>query len=329
MGIRYLGRLIDDNKWANTVYLSKYQGKRVAIDANLFLYRLYYQYGNIVDGLFFLINKLSKHRITAIFIFDGRPPIEKGDIIAHRRRRREVYKERYDDMISHRDELEASLGNDEYTRRLRLLERKMFVVSREVVDEATAFIEMMGYVWARYDCEAEHLCAYLSRENLVDAVITDDMDVLACGARVVLRGFGTRYDTVEEIRLVDCLRGLGISLERFQDMCILLGTEYNAYREPIVTPDNLRDIVEYVRNGTISDVITHIREYNSENGDISGRIRDIFALKYIELTYEQRRNLWNPGRSYNISEILEYMRSRSTLSEETLMTRLRRKIESA
>lgn len=328
MGIRYLGRLIDDNKWANTVYLSKYQGKRVAIDANLFLYRMYYQYGNIVDGLFFLINKLSKHRITAVFIFDGRPPIEKGDIIAYRRRRREVYRERYDNMISHRDELEISIGSEEYMRRLRLLERKMFVVTREVVDEATKFIEIMGYNWVKYECEAEHLCAYLSRENLVDAVITDDMDVLACGARVVLRNFGTRNDSVEEIRLVDCLRGLGISLERFQDMCIMMGTEYNAYKDSIVTPDNLRDIVEYIRNGTISDVIKRINEYNKENGDISDRIRDIFALKYIELTYDQRKNIWNSSVTRNMSEIIEYMRSRSTLSEGIIISRLRRKIES-
>jgi hypothetical protein len=325
MGIRYLGHVIDTFRWANVIHLSRYRGCRVAIDTNLFLYKLNYQYGNIIDGLFLMMNKMMKHRICPIFVFDGRPPSEKGDIIAKRRRRRDIYRERYNEMIVEHERLVLMGASEDelesHRAKMVSLERKLFVVTRDVVDKAQEFIEIMGFPWVRHECEAEHLCAYLSRENLVDAVITDDMDALACGARVVLRAFSTRHDTIEEIRLIDCLRGTEMTFPQFQRLCVMIGTEYGPYEETVVMKDDIPELIGLLRDERESNAIV---EYAAKHDDFRTRVSkilEIFQLTGIELDYGARAELFNTKRR-NREVITEYMRAHSSLPEETVKSRL-------
>ena len=86
MGIKQL------NKYWNKIHessikkinLEKLQNSKVAIDFNLYLYR-FLMSKNYLESLFNQILKLLKHKITPIYVFDGKKPKEKKELLIQRK----------------------------------------------------------------------------------------------------------------------------------------------------------------------------------------------------------------------------------------------------
>ena len=83
MGIKNLNSII--TKYAQQAIsknsLNKYSHNKVAIDAYIYLYKYSYGGNNVIDGIFFQINKFKKYNIEPIYIFDGKPPLEKKGLL--------------------------------------------------------------------------------------------------------------------------------------------------------------------------------------------------------------------------------------------------------
>ena len=75
--------------------------------------------------------------------------------------------------------------------------------------------------------EAEALCAFLNRNDLVDGVLTEDTDVLAYRTPVMFHHFDMTAGTVTRIKTDDILRTLNLSDNSFLDFAICCGTDYN------------------------------------------------------------------------------------------------------
>ena len=73
----------------NLSYTGKFalEGKKVAIDISIFLYKFKYKSNNLIPMLVEQINKLRIHNITPTYklLFDGYPSIEKKDVILDRK----------------------------------------------------------------------------------------------------------------------------------------------------------------------------------------------------------------------------------------------------
>lgn len=72
--------------------------------------------------------------------------------------------------------------------------------------------------------EAEEECCRMARLGLVEIVMTEDIDALAFGAPLCLRGITTSTPTLVVLDRV--LSGLGLSGPQFIDMCILCGSDF-------------------------------------------------------------------------------------------------------
>lgn len=92
---------------------------------------------------------------------------------------------------------------------------------------AKNIISIMGFPYFQADGEAEALCASLNVEGLVDAVLTEDTDVLAYGSPYLLSRIDLSNEKVSLISHQDILTTLNFTTERFRDLCILLGCDYN------------------------------------------------------------------------------------------------------
>ena len=55
----------------------------------------------------------------------------------------------------------------------------------------------MGITHINADCEAEHYCSKLCKLELVDGVVSEDMDTIACGSKLVIRNFTYKDDFVD------------------------------------------------------------------------------------------------------------------------------------
>ena len=75
--------------------------------------------------------------------------------------------------------------------------------------------------------EGETVCACLCLGGKVDAVYTEDTDILAYGCPVQLYGLNVKKGTLKLVYLEDALNGLGFDYEQFLDFCIMLGCDYN------------------------------------------------------------------------------------------------------
>lgn len=317
MGIKNLNTLIEalSENGVSKQHLSNFSGKTFAIDTNVYLYKFLYGKSNHIDGIFFMVNKFKKFNITPIFIFDGKPPDEKLDTIKNRR----VIKNRLEERLSLlRIDLSSSQEDEdiiEIQREIGLIEKKIIYVNKNIIDKTKKLFDLMGIMYIEADCEAEHYCSKLCNLELVDGVVSEDMDTIACGSKLVIRNFTNRDDTIESYYFNDIIYDLELSYPSFIDMCILLGNDYN-HRPRGLSPNEIYTIIK--ENCSIENIL--------ENGVITNwncnynRIRSIIQLEDIYINRDELLSQYN--KQSNIPLLKKFLKCNSTIEERTYLHRI-------
>ena len=180
--------------------------------------------------------------ITPIFVFDGKAPEEKKGVKEERTRIREKLKR---DITDLEDQVEAKrarfgIGKSEESAEVALLlsetpvsaeeiremgeletqlEKKLKVpsVTKESILQTKQFLTLMGAPVVQSESEGEATCALLNRFGLADAVVSDDSDVWAFGAKRVLKGLGGNSKRDDQVRLsvTPVLKGVTFSTSSF------------------------------------------------------------------------------------------------------------------
>lgn len=327
MGIKNLSTIID--KYAKSsrkrVHLSQLNGYKVAVDANLYIYKHLYGKNNCIDGIFFMINKFLKFNITPIFIFDGNIPNEKAYTISQRRLNKEKIKNRLLELKTYREFLiKNNIKEDGYcenkietiNEEINTLENRLVYVNNDIFDKIKELLKLMNIKY--YDnttCESEQYCSKLCKIGIVDAVVSDDTDTFACGSRYVIRNFTNKDDYVDIYTLDIILTLLELNMEQFIDMCILLGTDYNQRPKNLCIDDIYRLIKEYSKIEEIdNDNLTRWKNHvNIDN------IRSILRLENVEIDND---NSINNNNIQMADELRIFLRNNSTLDEETYNSRI-------
>ena len=92
MGIKNLNKFLHQKcpEVFETVHISQYAFKKVAIDISLYMHKFKAIAGERWLSAFMnLITSLRRNNIHAVFVFDGKSPIEKNEERAKRRKERE------------------------------------------------------------------------------------------------------------------------------------------------------------------------------------------------------------------------------------------------
>ena len=237
MGIKNLNSLILKyaEKGVLKKHLSSYSGMRIAIDANVYIYKYLYGNSNCINGLFFQINKFKKFNISPIYIFDGKPPPEKELTLLQRKLNKNKIKNKILEcenqilLINKNDSLDTQSKETlkaELEDEINNLNKKLIFITKDVLEKIILLLDFMGINYIFAPCEAEHYCSKLIKNNLVDLVLSEDMDTIACGSNRILRKFSNKTDFVFEYNLFEILNLLNLSYSQFIDMCILCGNDY-------------------------------------------------------------------------------------------------------
>jgi flap endonuclease-1 len=285
----------------------------MAIDANVYLYKYMYGKETPVDGIFFMVNKFKKFGITPIFVFDGKPPSEKDITILQRRQMKTKIECRIQEL---QRTVEECQGNEEIAQQLQQQERRLIYISEPIIHLVKEMFDVMGVGYIDSNMEAEHLCSKLCRIGYVDAVVSEDMDAIACGSPVVLRDFSNRKDEVRVYTLQTILEEMTLTYEMFMDMCILLGNDYTP-RARGYTPEMIyNDIAEY---GTIEH-IKEIRTFRLPEEYQYRRLRAILNLEYIEVNTSEFEE--QVAKRMNMIELREFMKHYSSIDDFTVVHRM-------
>lgn len=240
----------------------------------------------------YLICCLRKNNIHPVFVYDTKAPIEKKEEREKRAEKRQNQKDRVvviqdsldkykqtgeiDDILR---EINDKLKSEDLTHKSnRLLKRddnkvntnvidtkaiedKIKKLKSQIIEVSEKDFKMTEEIFNLFDVpylfapgEAEALCCYLNVHGYVDAVISEDTDVLAYGCTNFLTKLDTVKETVIEINRKDLLTDLGLSSESFLDFCILCGTDYNVNVKGLGPEKSFKLIQDYKSIEKISEV---------------------------------------------------------------------------
>jgi 5'-3' exonuclease len=315
------------------MHLSQLAGQRIAVDISIFLNKFVKTAGSQrwLDSFIMLLCILKKHGIKPVGIFDGpNPPIEKkreqdrrraeaakkNERIAHGKSLIKKLEKLASDDKSLDEDLIADVKGVIGARRGKNVDSINYddiydvivglkdAVSRqekqnapilpEYSVKAKEIIDIMGLSYFQAPGEAETLCAGLCCAGMVDAVLSEDTDVMAYGTPFMLSKIDLSSETVTVLCHEEILRSLEFDHDEFKDLCILLSCDYND-RIKGYPPDGKKRKKPAAIGA--KGAFLMIKEYR--------RLEE--AEKYIEdsdpLNYRRCRNLFTPPKKDELTHI--------------------------
>jgi 5'-3' exonuclease len=255
MGIKSLNQLL--KKYENLheeIHISEYAFKKVAIDISNYMYKYKFTQGdNWMASFIQLIASLRRNEIHAVFIYDSPAPDEKRFEQAKRRESREKDKQKIYKLDMAMDEFHSTGKIDDCLKELgekmnkndgkRLLrpgldmraieayvdklKQRCIDIKSEDFDLSKKLFDLLDVPYFMAPMEAETMCSDLCKRGVVDAVLSEDTDVLAYGTPHLLNKINTMQDTCIRVDFSKVLAELDMSYNQFLDMCIMCGTDYN------------------------------------------------------------------------------------------------------
>lgn len=261
MGIHSLNKFLRNNcpEIYESIHLSEYSYKKVAIDISLYLCKFKSTCGDRWLSAFLnLIACLRSNEVHCVFVYDTGAPPEKEEERkerANQRKKQEekVYKleeamEKYN-LTGEIDQVlidlhEKTKNKNNFKRLLSLSSKSNIdmVIVEEAVKKARSYIldispkdfeltkqlfDILKVPYFNAPLEAETMCACLCKRGIVDAVLSEDTDVLAYASPIFLSKINTKDSVCVRINYVEMLKSLELTSAEFLDLCIMCGTDYN------------------------------------------------------------------------------------------------------
>jgi flap endonuclease-1 len=280
MGIKNLNSVIKESM--KKITFDKLRGSIIGIDFSLFLYRFVYNKNNPIECFLRQIHMFFRHKILPVYVIDGDSPLEKQNTLDKRAIKRQKM---YDNIA---DLLEKQAENNSPNTTLRInseiskLERRCVVFSQRQVQNILYFFELLGIPVIRENEEADFILAKLSAANKIDYILSDDSDVLAFGAKRVLKNFCIKEEKCDLYEMDNILASLGVPMQKFVDICILCGCDYTTKIRNINCVKSFQLILQW---GTIEEVVKNT-EYDIHLGQIQ-KARELFGKELSRETMER------------------------------------------
>jgi len=212
------------------VHVSKYNGQRVAIDAYVWLHKGAYccsmelaqgiPTDKYINYCMHRVHLLVHNGVTPVLVFDGANLPAKQMVEASRKASRDEYKARAMQFLR---EGKRSAANDCFSKAVDISPQ----VAHRLIERLRA--HGVECIVAPYEADAQ--LAYLSRSGYVDAVISEDSDLLPYGCSTVLFKMD-KFGNGKEVRLENlgsCVRPVSFTnftLCMLRQTCILSGCDY-------------------------------------------------------------------------------------------------------
>ena len=224
-------------------HISEFAFKKIAIDLSLYVYKFKAAMGERwLSGILNMIKCFRINIVHPVFIFDGKPPIEKQEEQDSRKEGRAKLEQNIinleNDIVNYHnsgiisDRLNKLSDGVEFD--INKIEETMLKKHNQVVrvckDDFNMLKELFDIMKIPYytsPTEAEKLCSKLCIDGLVAAVLSDDTDVIAYKSPITICKLNTASGGCFSLNHKILLERLKLTDEQFLDHCIMCGTDYN------------------------------------------------------------------------------------------------------
>lgn len=218
------------------------------------------------------------HGIVPIYVCDGASLPEKAGTQATRREERQKNITKAIEMKKYLDKLDISQQTPQMVTEYRKLLHRNASITNEEKESIKILLTGIGIPVLRASYDGEHLAAVLCKEGLVQGVFSTDSDVIAFGSPILIKEFMgneitevngfTRYiPLMKTVSLSDILFTLGISMESFRDLCIMLGCDFNSHQN-IKNVGQKRAYEIIKRYSTIDKIPRKSNDINNPNNNL-------------------------------------------------------------
>ena len=274
----------------------------IGIDLLLYAHKYKYSCDNIYDGFLNQILHFLSNRIIPVYIIDGLAPDEKNDIIEYRMNKRikiDIKIKYLENKLLNLDDDKENINEKEIinSELLKLSKNNIKIHSSEI-DNIINLFNIFNIPYIRAKNEADTLISDLYKRKVINACLSEDMDLLVFGCRKMIK---FKTNTVVEYDLDFILKKLELSYEEFIELCILFGCDYlkpllrmkpNDIYTKYKKVDNIIDLFD--DNYNINTVNKYLEDYkNVKNIFLNGNDNDNYYKVKINLKHINNNNLYD------------------------------------
>ncbi len=259
------------------IHIAEFAFQKVAIDTSLFMFKYKVIFNDRwLNAFLNMVCSLRKHHVHPVFVFDSKAPADKDEEKRKRQERRDKHNERLenietairtfhdtgvvDDILV---EVFKKASDEKVVRllgpaptaatfnitvveeELARMQSKLVSISDEDFKTLRNMLELMSVQCIQAPGEAEAYASYLCCTGKVEAVVSEDTDVLAygCPRFVTKLDVGSGFCTMIDVN--DIYRSFGLTYPSFVDLCIMCGTDYNTNMKGIGPEKAYKLIMQY------------------------------------------------------------------------------------
>lgn len=255
MGIKNLNSFIKKHSQngIKDITISDLQNRTIAIDTSIFMYKFMYSH-RFIDNFIQQLFHLKSFNIKPIYIFDGKPPEEKKEVLDSRKESKIKISNKISELEEKRSKLVDSNEIENINKEIQNIRRKQIIVTKTDVSNLKKVFDILNVDYIQANCEADLLCCELYKNNKVYACLSNDMDFLPSGAGRLLRN----YNLSNNLQLYDLqtiLQDLELTYEQFVDFCILCGCDYTC-KISRLGPETAFKVIKQYKN--IEEILENI-----------------------------------------------------------------------
>lgn len=283
MGIKNLNRYLLENCKNQSIqkkHLDIFRGKTIVIDTSIYLYK-YAETGELIENMYHMISVLLYYHITPVFIFDGKPPKEKQDMLKKRKMDKQTAETKYNILKSQVSIETSQETKEEIQIEMAKLKKQFVRIKPNDIEAVKELIILYGINYIDAEGEADRLCAKLVIQKKAWACMSDDMDMFVYGCTRIMRHLSLHNHTVVYYNLNGILRELKLPLQEFREIIILSGTDYNLHQK-VSLYKALKLHKEYKQSNTTQDFYTWLSEKHIPDLQQLYHIYSMFDIGGIE-----------------------------------------------
>jgi 5'-3' exonuclease len=200
--------------------------------------------GALIDNMYQMIALFRMNGIIPYFVFDGKPPQQKYELLKIRKEEKIIAEEKFKQLNEKLSDITDYEEKREINGELDSLRRKFVRLSTDDIEKVKKLMELCGVSYCVANGEADKLCAKLVLTKTVYACLSEDMDLFVYGCPRVLRYISllkSSFVMYDFKKILECLQ---INMENFRKICVISGTDYN-YTETKSKNINLYKTITY------------------------------------------------------------------------------------
>jgi len=305
MGIKNLNRYLLEKCSENAIkqkHLSIFSGKTLVIDTSIYLYK-FAEEKALIENMYQLITIMRHYKIIPIFVFDGKPPKEKEELIQKRKNSKKMAEDKYKELKMNVDNSDNI--SKEVAAEMEKLRRQFIRIHPNDIKEVKTLMGLYGVEYVDAEGESDKVCVKMVVDKEAWACVSDDMDMFVYGCKRVIRNINLLQHTAIYYNLDNILRDLQLPLQDFREIMILSGTDYNLHQK-VTLHKSLKYYQEYKQqNHSCGNFYEWLSNNHISNAETLYNIYNMFIMESTQ---------YLPQNVDNVSHFKEVKSSRHIIN---------------